>query len=333
MKNKFRLAFIIVPLLFVSCRAEQNFFVSSDYLGTVCSVSTFEKYPQELFVQIDELLEGVDSLFAVNNPGSQVSRINISAGIVPVKVSPEVLEVVDTAIRIAQISDGSFDLTIGPAVDLWGINSRKYNVPGDGEVESVCSLVDFSQVEVNEQEGTVFIKKKGMKIDLGGIAKGYAADCAAALLGTYKVKRAVLDFGGNIYLYGRKADGSMWRTGIKNPLDKNQIAVVVDGNENTSVVTSGGYERFFESDGKKYHHIIDPKTCRPCKNGVLSATAVGPSSIICDALSTAFFVGGKSLAHKIISSEAYCAYGYIIMTADENNMLDVCSENVIVSEN
>ncbi len=333
MKNKLTFVFLIVPFLFISCRGKRNSFVSSDYLGTVCSVSTFDNYPQELFVQLDGLLKKIDSLFDVNNPGSEVSRINRFAGIEPVKVSREVFVVVDTAISVAQISDGAFDLTIGSAVDLWGINSRNYKVPGDEEVESVRFLVDFNQVEADRLKGTVFIKKEGMKIDLGGIAKGYAADCAAELLGTYKVKRAVLDFGGNIYLYGKKPDGSPWRTGIKNPLEKNQIAAVVDGKENISVVTSGGYERFFESDGTKYHHIIDPETCRPCENGVLSATAVGPSSIICDALSTAFFVGGESLAQKIIRTEAYRDYGYIIMTASENYRLDVCSENVMVSEN
>jgi thiamine biosynthesis lipoprotein len=172
-------------------------------------------------------------------------------------------------------------------------------VPAEDEIAALLPFVDYRAVAVNPATREVSLPG-GVALDFGGIAKGYAADCVAALFAEHKVRRGIVDLGGNIYVYGTKKDGSKWRVGVKDPEDsQGSPALRLELTGNRTVVTSGAYERFFEEDGRIYHHIIDPATGRPADAGLLSATIVANSSLVADALSTACYVLGRTETERL----------------------------------
>jgi thiamine biosynthesis lipoprotein len=180
--------------------------------------------------------------------------------------------------------------------------------------------VDYRLVAVDRDAHAVFLPKPGMRLDFGGIAKGYAADRIAALLQEKRVKRAVIDLGGNIYLHGAKPDRTPWRVGVKDPEDhEGSPALTLTLWGSATVVTSGGYERFFQADGKTYHHILDPKTGYPADSGLLATTIVASSSLAADALSTATFVLGAAEVQRRYPAgfiDATATAGILLFQAD-----------------
>ena len=281
-------------LLFSSCsRRESSQLWTWNLLGTVCSVNALGDGDERLRTAIGGRLEEIDSLFSVNRPESDVSRVNAAAGKARVVVSPEVFFVLEAALDFARKSGGSFDPTVGPLVTLWGIGTDHEKVPSQAELDAALALVDWRKVSLDAADRSVFLEDEGMALDLGGIAKGYAADELARILRERKSRRAIVDLGGNVYLFGSKKDGSAWNVGIKNPADGGStVAAVLPLAGGRSVVTSGAYERFFISGGRRYHHIIDPKTGFPSEGEVASATIVSPSSMEADAMSTSAFIMG-----------------------------------------
>ena len=269
-------------------------------LGTVCTVNAFSDGTAVLYDELFMRLHDIENKFSVNVSESEISAVNAAAGKHAVKVTPDVLYVIKTALEYAQLTDGAFDPTVGPLVKLWGINTENAHVPSPQEIKNMLPLVNWRNVKISGEE--VFLTQKNMALDLGGIAKGYAADELAAILKKNNVKRAVIDLGGNIYVYGQKKDKSLWKVGIKNPADpEGDPAVVLNIAEGT-VVKSGVYERFFIKDGKRYHHILDTKTGYPADNGLLSVTIISESSIQADALSTSVFVLGYEKGMRLINS-------------------------------
>ncbi|MBQ3687174.1 MAG: FAD:protein FMN transferase [Treponema sp.] len=284
-------------------------------LGTVCSVNAFEDGTEKLYGEIAARLEEIDASFSTNKEHSSLSRINRAAGKERIRVEADVFFVIRSALDFAERTGGAFDPTIGPLVALWGICTDHPRVPSQDEIAAALSLVDWRKLSLDETDSSVFLEKEGMALDLGGIAKGYAADEIVRILQTRKVKRAVIDLGGNIYVFGMKADGSVWNVGIKNPADGGiTVASVLSLPGNLSVVTSGNYERYFVSEGRRYHHIIDPKTGYPCENAVASVTIVLPSSMEADAMSTsAFLMGAEAFSQTFpkasflfIYSDGHC---------------------------
>ena len=275
-------------------------------LGTVCSVNVFEDGGDDLYTAIAIRLDEIDSQFSVNRKTSDISRVNAAAGRERVTVSKEVFTVLQTALDFAQKSGGAFDPSIGPVVTLWGICTDHPRVPSQHEIDAALSLVDWRKVSLDVSDSSVFLEKEGMALDLGGIAKGYAADELVKLLKERKVKRAIIDLGGNVYLWGNKANGKAWSVGIRNP-DKNgkSVAVVLTLKGGQSVVTSGAYERYFVAGNKKYHHIIDPRTGFPCELTVDSASIVASSSMEADALSTCAFLMGKDAFVRAFPKVSY----------------------------
>ncbi|MBQ2528661.1 MAG: FAD:protein FMN transferase, partial [Treponema sp.] len=194
-----------------------------------------------------------------------------------------------------------------PLVKLWGINTDHAKVPSQSEIDEALPLVDYKSVEIMEDgnQKKVFLKQKGMSLDLGGIAKGYAADEIAKILSEEKIDCAIIDLGGNIYLWGKKKNGAPWNVGIKNPFDeKGSPALLLSCGENLSVVTSGIYERNFVQDGKLYHHILNPKTGFPGDDKYKSVTIVSSSSMEADALSTSAFLLGPEKYFSLFDTPA-----------------------------
>jgi FAD:protein FMN transferase len=219
---------------------------------------------------------------------SDICRINEQAGIKPVRVHRDILEMLELSRKFHDLSGGAFDVTIGPVMDLWGFGGDKPHVPPARKLAGALKLVDNSQLVLNEREQTVFLRKKGMKLDLGAVAKGYATEKALQVLKRDGIRQALIDAGGNIRVLGRNTRNAPWRIGVKDPR-KSGAMVAVLSLENSSAVTSGDYYRYFETGGKRYHHILDPRTGYPAAED-MSVTAITEDAGLADVLSTAFFV-------------------------------------------
>ncbi|MHB8170645.1 MAG: FAD:protein FMN transferase [Thermincolia bacterium] len=238
----------------------------------------------------------INGLLSRYDSNSEVTKINRFAGIKAVAVSPETFFVINKAVYYANLSEGAFDPTVGPLVDLWAIGTPQARIPPPEEINHVLKLVDFRQIILNEKTATIFLPKAGMELDLGAVAKGYAVGRAVDVLRQNGIATAKIDAGGDIMVMGTKPGGQPWRLGIKHPRGKEKLlATLTAVNEN--LVTSGDYQRFFMDQGRRYHHIFDPRTGYPVRD-LISATIVTGDPLLGDILSTAVFVLGpqKGLA-------------------------------------
>ncbi len=290
-------------------------------MDTVCTINLFEDGRPELYEKVTECIKYNDALFSISNPQSDTSRVNASAGIRPEKVSREFLHVLKVGMTVASLTDSAFNPCAGALIDLWNINggSEKFVLPEESEAEraGMHGLSDWRKMQVDGD--TVFLPYKGMKINLGAIAKGWVCDCVVEVLKENNVRRAVIDLGGNVYVYGRKSDGSPWTVGIKDPQNPDGLPFLKLTLNQNSVVTSGGYERYVVKDGIRYHHILDVWKGRPAQSDLASVTVIAPSSLVCDALSTAAFVLGQEKTRSLapeFSREFAMDIGFVFISRD-----------------
>lgn len=261
-------------------------------LGTVCTVRLVEGGSSATLSEAFARLQGIEDHMSANKDSSEVSHINAMAGKAPVQVSEDTFYVISKALQYAKLTDGAFDPTVGPLVKLWNIGNGGEKVPPEKSILQAKSLINWRDLVLDDARRTVFLKRPGMRIDLGAIAKGYAADELEKIMLADKVKAAIIDLGGNIFVYGSKRDKSPWRVGIQNPEStRGEYLGIVTGAQMT-VVTSGIYERFFFENGKRYHHILSTQTGFPVDNGLESVSIISKSSIDADALSTSLFILG-----------------------------------------
>lgn len=292
--------FLLFPA--ASCQAKEP--ARTEFvLGTVCTVNLFDKGTKPVYDEIFARLKELDATLSANSETSNVAAINHNAGISPVKGAPDTLKVLATALRYSAKTDGAFDPAIGPVVKLWNIGTDKAAVPKPEALRNALSLVSWKDISVDEKEGTVFLAKKGMRLDLGAIAKGYAADEVSRIVAKHGIKRAMIDLGGNIFAVGAKANGKPWIIGIRDPETSHGEPIASLPVVNKTVVTSGIYERFFEQDGVHYHHILDPKTGYPSDNELVSVTIVCDASIDADALSTSTFLLGTDKGLALLATQ------------------------------
>jgi Membrane-associated lipoprotein involved in thiamine biosynthesis len=229
---------------------------------------------------------------------SDVWRINHAGG-GPVEVSDDTAAILRCAREISEKSGGAFDVTIAPVSTLWHFNDENPSLPDADELARTAELVDYTKLELN---GNTVTLPEGMMIDLGGIAKGYIADRIRDYLAERGVEHAILSFGGNIVSIGAKPDGTEWRVGIRD-IDKGPDQyMLIARNVGGSTVTSGTYERGFDLDGVRYHHLLSPDTGWPVQNGLASVTILSESSMTGDALSTAAFVLGQEDGMALINA-------------------------------
>lgn len=274
-------------------------------LGTILNVAIHDTgYQAELIDHVFERVAEIESKMSTSTSDydeTELLEVNRAAGSEPVQVSEDTYGVLEKALSFSQLTDGAFDLTIWPLVTLWGIGTDAARVPSPEEIATARRLVDYTAVELLPDR-RVFLPEAGMGVDVGAIAKGYAADEAARILRETGVKHALLDFGGNIMLIGSKPDGSPWRIGVQRPDGERSSFIGVLSLTDQSVVTSGPYERFFVQDGVRYHHIMDAATGYPAENGLNQVTIITPRSIEADALSTACYVLGLRPGLALIES-------------------------------
>lgn len=261
-------------------------------LGTACTIRLLEGGTQATLQEAFSRLQAIEHRMSANKDGTEIAAVNEQAGKKPVKVSDDTFSVISRALEFAKLSGGAFDPSVGPLVKLWNIGSGNEKVPAKSAITAALSLVDWRKVELDPQAKTVLLKQPGMRLDLGAIAKGYAADVVASILEKHKVKAAVVDLGGNVLVFGAKKDKSPWRVGVQDPeSSRGEYLGIVTGTQMT-VVTSGVYERYFMENGVRYHHILSTATGFPIENGLLSVTIIARSSIDADALSTSLFALG-----------------------------------------
>lgn len=274
-------------------------------LGTVCSIRVLDGASEAALDAAFARLRDIEATMSANAPGTVVDAVNRAAGSGAVAAPSDLRALARRALELAEASGGAFDPTVGPLVALWGIGFDTERVPAPGEIAAALPLVDRRGLVVDESAGTMALARAGMRLDLGGIAKGYAADEVARILTEHGVKAAVVDLGGNVKVVGRKPDRKPWRVGIQNPFsDRGERLGLATLPGGYTVVTSGVYERHFRGDdGAEYHHLIDPATGYPADGGLVSVTVIAESSMDADGLSTALFVMGPERGFAL--AEAY----------------------------
>jgi thiamine biosynthesis lipoprotein len=280
----------------------------TEYLmDTVITIKIYDKKDEKILDLAFDRLNEIENRMSNTISDSDISIVNQNAGIKPVTVHDDVYYVLGKAKYFAEISNGAYDPTIGPLVDLWDISrkSKERNkegskeIPSDSEIKKSRGKVDYKKLDLLEGN-QVFLKEKDMKLDLGGIAKGFAADEVKKIMIDNGVNSAILDLGGNVYAVGEKNGGEYWNIGVQNPFSTQGDNIGILKVKDSSIVTSGDYERYFEVNGKRYHHIIDSKTGYPSENELTGVSIISKKSIDGDALSTTLFVLGIKDGTKLL---------------------------------
>jgi FAD:protein FMN transferase len=240
---------------------------------------------EESFTELD----GIASLLNFYSETSELSAINRNAGIAPVKVSRETLELIDKSVYVSKMTEGGFDVTVGSLVKLWDMKKRI--VPDKKTIDETRKNVGYQNIVIDKTASTIFIKKKGVSIDLGGIVKGYAADRVVETLQRHGIKSGIAQVGGEVRTFGKRPNGTPWTVGIQNPRQKggDGIIATIDVSDK-ALSTSGDYNKYFEKDGRRYHHLIDPKTGYPASN-CGSATVLADNGTTSDGFSKLFVLG------------------------------------------
>lgn len=288
MKKQLLALFLCMVFLMSGCQAEagkaeekQTFLFAMDTTMTLRVFGGDDALMQSLQKRVNE----IENHVSVTREGSDIYQLNHEGNILP---AADTKTIMNRALELCRETDGALDISIYPVVREWGFTTGEYHVPSQEAIETLLNSVGYEEVESAENG---FRIPSGMAVDLGSVTKGYTGDVLAGMIRSAGVKSAILDLGGNIHTVGKKPDGSAWRVAVRSPEGSGLVGVLEVADE--AVITSGGYERFFEDeDGNIWWHIIDPKTGYPARNGVISMTIVGKEGIRCDALSTALFVKG-----------------------------------------
>ncbi|MGH4124171.1 MAG: FAD:protein FMN transferase [Clostridium sp.] len=271
-------------------------------MGTIVQLKVYGKNAEKATENALKRISDIENKMSVNIETSEITKLNKKAGNSGQKLSQDTYCVIEKSIKYSKLTGGSLDATIEPIVKLWGIGTDKERVPSKSEIEKKLKLVDYKDIVLDSKNSTVKLRRFGQAIDLGAIAKGYTADEIKKVLIDNKISSALINLGGNVFAIGNKPDGNSWNIGVQNPLDTRGQYLGTISVSDKSMVTSGNYERYFIVDGKRYHHIFDPKTGYPSEAGLISVTIVSDKSIDGDALSTSAYILGLSKGFKLIES-------------------------------
>ena len=302
---------ILTILSLTACTDKKPSVTSFEAMDTLMTLTVYgdETVGERMKSRIEEL----DGLLDATDKNSEIFRLNHEKS---ASVSADAAELLNRSLELSAQLGGSFDLTVFPAVQAWGFTSGEYRVPDSGELKKLSDRIDYRRVALS---GASAVLSENTEVDLGAVAKGYAADVCGKLLGESRAQAAVLNLGGTIRLYGAKPDGSRFTVGIADP-DNPAAYFGYLSLDSGTVATSGGYERYFEKDGRRYIHILDPETAAPVDNGVLSVTVVTDNGADADALSTALFVMGPDKAadyyrgHSDLDFAILCKDGTLSLT-------------------
>ena len=327
MKRIFVLFSVIFLLLNSGCAGNDNSPSASSganpvsrtefMMGTVVTVKIYDENKEDVLEPVFERIKTLEKMITVNEDesASEIQQINAHAGIGPVEVSDEVYTLIEAGKSYSERTEGSFDITIGPLTSLWRIGFPDARKPSQQEIEQVLPLIEYKNIELNPEKRTVFLRRKGMQLDLGAIAKGYITDEVVKVLKKHDVTSAIVNLGGNVYVLGKNTEGDGWTVGIQDPFAPRGDIIGITTLSDKSVVTSGIYERFLEVDNVKYHHLLNPKDGYPYNNELAGVTVITDQSIDGDALSTSLF--SKGLEEGLEFVEDFAGVEAIFVTRDK----------------
>lgn len=295
---------------------EKSFFA----LGTLNIIRIFDRSDVGLFDLCVQRVLQIDDLMSAFKPQSDIAKLNQNAGAGFIEVHDETFSLFRRSLMFSEISDGAFDITVRPLTELWGIGKKGDHIPTEGEIKSILKSVDYKKLMLDERTHSAALKEAGQAVDLGGIAKGYAAEEVKKILLRHDVKCALINLGGNILTIGTGHNGLPWMIGIQNPIAPTGQHLGVLNIVDKTIVTSGSNERFFIKDGIRYHHILDPRTGFPAQTGLLSVTAICDCSTDADALTTSIFVlgpeHGLALAAKFNAEVVFVTENYEVIASN-----------------
>jgi len=300
--------FTLLFLLTGCVKRDRIYRESRVVMDTITTITVVSPSEEEALRAIDagfKEIKRLEQLLNYFSPGSEISRINRSSGIRPVKVSRETIEIIKKAIEVSGATGGAFNPAIGPVVKLWGFSrqDRTGTIPTEEAIRDALKLVDYRKIRINEEDSEVYLEVKGMELDLGGIAKGYAADKAIEVIKGMGIKAALVAVAGDIRGYGLRPNGKPWHIGIQDPRAQDNSSVFATLYlRDKAISTSGDYQRFFIKNGRRYHHIIDPKTGYPSESSIISASVIADKGFMTDGLSTAMFIFPPEEAIAILES-------------------------------
>lgn len=266
--------------------------------GTLNTITLYEPDQLPEAERIKDYIQFLEQTLSVFRPESEVSRLNRLAGIRPVPVSDDTFSLIKESIRFSETSYGAFDITAGPLSSLWRRCKAENRLPSGKEKRQARKLIGSRDILMNEETHSVMLRRKGQSVDFGGIAKGYAVNRILEILKKDGVKKAMIDLGGTIAVLGRAET-----IGIRNPLQRTSPCFGTLRLENRCAVTSGSYERYFTLHGKRYHHILDPRTGMPSDSGLCSVTLIGTDAVKLDALATGVFILGPKKSLPLLKAE------------------------------
>ncbi len=291
--EKFLLS-LIIGISAISCVSAQEIYKRTlKLMGSRFDITVVAKDEIEgnryIDLAVDEITR-IERMISSWDPNSQTSAINLAAGKNPVKVDPELVQLIRRAQSISKLTDGAFDISYASMDKIWQFDGSMTQIPSEQAIKASIAKVGFQNIVLDELNNTVFLKQEGMKIGFGAIGKGYAADRAKSLLMEKGVSAGIINASGDMNTWGFQPNGNPWKVAITNPLDKNKVFALLPV-VNSAVVTSGNYEKFVIFNNTKYTHIIDPRSGYPA-SGIISATVFAPKAELADALATSVFVMG-----------------------------------------
>ena len=331
MKKKIFLSIILILLALFSYsfnKNEKKFSREGFSMNTLIRMTVYAD-DEKILDGAYDLLNKLDKELSMYDLSSDISKINSNAGIKKFKTNSDVIEVIKDSKKLYDLTDGVFNPLIGPVTRLWKINNADNTIPSPESLDAAIKLSDIKNLEINNEE--IFLKVKGCVLDLGGIAKGFASAKIAEFFRDKGIKAGLIDLGGNIYVIGKKLeDNSAWNIGVRDPSSPYGVPAIVLSVNDTSVITSGGYERYKTVNGKKYSHFFDTKTGKSITNDLLSATVVTPDGSLADGLATAFMASGYEKSLEMLKNKKIpSSTGVILIRLKENNKLEIsATENL-----
>lgn len=323
MKNTIVIAMLLFCTATIIGQQMENYKRTMKLMGSRFDITVVANEKEQGDAYIDMAvaeITRIEKLISSWDPNSQTSKINAMAGIQPVKVDPELLNLIKRCVAISKLTDGAFDISYASMDRIWKYDGSMTVMPSETEIANSIRNVGYENIIIDDTNETVFLKREGMKIGFGAVGKGYAADRAKALLVTEGVRSGIINASGDLNAWGDQADGSDWMVAITNPLN-NKRAFSWLPVCNSAVVTSGNYEKFVSFNSIRYSHIIDPRTGYP-STGVLSVSVFTENAELADAISTSIFVMGLETGLNFVNQ----LKGIECIIVDENNTLHASNQ-------
>lgn len=297
-----RITFLFILLIGSSSFGQQVFKKKKGLLGSPFEISVVanDSIQADFYTELAiSELKRIENLISDWIPTTQISLVNQNAGISPVKVDREVFELVDRAMKISKLTDGAFDISYASMDKIWKFDGSMKAMPTEESIKKSVEKVGYQNIILNKKDTTIFLKNQGMKLGLGGIGQGYIADKIKEVLKANGCIAGLVNVSGDINTWGKQPNGTDWTVGIVNPLNKNKVFATFPLND-SAVETSGSYEKYVTFDGKRYSHIIDPRTGYPA-SGIVSVSVFAKQTELADALATGIFVLGIEVGLDLVN--------------------------------